>query len=69
MVMEFRVVGHPSTGKPMVEVMEDDEVIAGMYGHDGGIRIVSAYLDGVDHEPPSSPGLLPAVLVRLSDRK
>ena len=69
MGIEFRVGEHTMTHKPMVEVFDDGELIACIYGHDGGIRIVSKYLDGVDHEPPSGPGFPPAVVVNLSDRK
>lgn len=69
MGIEFRIGEHTMNHKPMVEVMEDGKFIAGIYGHDDGIRIVSLYLDGVDHEPPPSPGFPPAVVVKLSDRK
>ena len=65
MGIEFRVSEHTMTHKSMVEVFEDGEFIAGIYGHDGGIRIVSKYLDGVDHEPCFPP----AVVVKLSNKK
>ena len=65
MGMEFRVGDHTMTHKPMVEVMENGEFVAGIYGHNGGIRIVSKYLDGVDHELCSPP----ALVVRLSNKK
>jgi len=54
--MEFRITTHTVTGKPMVEVWRKGEFIAGIYAHEDGLRIVSKYLDGVEHEvdvPPS----------------
>ena len=60
---EFRVATHTETGKPMIEAWKDGVFIAGIYGHDGGIRIVSKYLDGVEHEPVYPP----AVVIKFSD--
>ncbi len=65
MGMEFRLGTNTLTEKPTVEAWKDGEVIAFIYGNDGGIRIVSKYLDGVDHEPCFPP----AVVVKLSNRK
>ena len=65
MGIEFRVSEHTMTHKPMVEVWKDGELIAGVYGHDDGIRIVSKYLDGVDREP----NFPPAIVIKLSSRK
>ena len=60
--MEFRIGTHKETGKPMVEAWKDGEFVAGIYGHDDGMRIVSKYLDGLEHEA-SYP---PAVILKLS---
>jgi len=54
--MEFRIEKDTVTGKPMVEVWQDDKFIAAIYTHEDGMQIVSKYLDGVEHEvdmPPS----------------
>jgi hypothetical protein len=45
------------TGKPMVEVWQDGEFIASIYGHEDGLRIVSKYLDGVEHEAATPPSI------------
>ena len=60
--MEFRIGTHTETGKPMVEAWKDGKFVAGIYGHDDGIRIASKYLDGLEHEA-SYP---PAVILKLS---
>jgi hypothetical protein len=39
--------------------------VAGIHPHEDGIRIVSKYIDGVEHEP----GYPPAVVVQLSKAK
>ena len=65
MGMEFRVSEHTMTQKPMVEVWKDGEFIASIYGHDDGLRVVSKYLNGVDHESCFPP----ALVIKLSSRK
>ncbi len=60
--MEFRIGTHTETGKPMVEAWRDGTFVAGIYGHDDGIQIVSKYLDGLEQQP----GYPPAVVVHLS---
>lgn len=56
--MEFRIAKHTVTGKPMVEVWQDSEFIAGIYAHEDGMRIVSKQLDGVEHEASVPPSLV-----------
>ena len=56
--MEFRISTHTVTGKPMVEVWQDGEFIASIYGHEDGMRIVSKYLDGVKHEAATPPSIV-----------
>ena len=56
--MEFRVGTHPETGKSMGEVWEDGRFIAGIHAHEDGMRIVSKYLDGVEHEPVYPPSVV-----------
>ena len=65
MGMEFLVSEHTMTHKPMVEAWKDGEFIASIYGHDDGLRVVSKYLDGVDHEPVFPP----TIVIKLSSRK
>lgn len=60
--MEFRVATHMETGKPMVEAWKDGKFVAGIYVHEDGLRIVSKYLDGVEHEPVFPP----AVVIKFS---
>ena len=63
---EFRVVPHSMLlGKQMIEFWKDGQFIAGIYAHDDGIRIVSKYLGGVDHEP----NFPPAIVIKLSSRR
>ena len=55
--MDFRIETHKLKGIPVVEVWDDGELIAGIYSHGSGLKIVSKYLDGVVHEsgtPPST---------------
>jgi len=63
---EFRVKPHGKLpSNQMVEFWRDGVFVAGIYPHEGGIRIVSKYLDwvnGVKHEP----GYPPSVVVHLS---
>ena len=56
--MEFRTKTDTTTGKPMVEVWRNSEFIAGIYAHEDGIRIVSKYLDGVEHETDMPPSVV-----------
>jgi len=49
----------------MVEFWRDGVFVAGIYPHEDGIRIVSKYMDGAEHEP----GYPPAVVVQLSKVK
>ena len=56
--MEFRVTTHTVTGKSMVEVWQDGEFIASIYAHEDGMRIVSKYLDGVEHEAAMPPSIV-----------
>ena len=61
--IEFRVKPHGTLpGNQMVEFCRDGVFVAGIYPHEDGIRIVSKYMDGVEHEP----GYPPAVVVQLS---
>ena len=57
-VMEFRINTDPVTRKPMVEVWREEEFIAGIYVHEDGMRIVSNYLDGVEHETDRPPSIV-----------
>ncbi len=60
--MEFRIGTHTGTRKPMVEAWKDGEFVAAIYSHDDGIRIVSKYLDGVEHKVDTPP----SVVIKLS---
>lgn len=57
-VIKFRLATHTETGEPMVEVWRDDIFVAGIYGHEKGVRLVSKYFDGVEHEPNYPPGVV-----------
>ena len=60
---EFSVKPHgilPSN--QMVEFWRDGVFVAGIYPHEDGLRIVSKYMDGVEHEP----GYPPSVVMHLS---
>lgn len=56
--MEFRIATHTGTGKPMVEVWQGGEFIASIYAHEDGMRIVSKYLDGVEHQVATPPSIV-----------
>jgi len=56
--MEFRIATHTLTGKPMVEVWQAGEFIASIYAHEDGMRIVSKYLDGVEHQVATPPSMV-----------
>ena len=57
-MIEFRLSTHNITGEPMVEVWRDDTFVASIYGHEDGMRIVSKYLDGVEHEADMPPSIV-----------
>jgi len=57
-MIDFNISTDSATGNPMVEVWRDGEFIADIYGHQDGIRVVSKYLDGVQHEAGSPPALV-----------
>ena len=62
----FRVKPHGILlGNEMVEFWQGGVFVAGIYPHEDGIRIVSKYIDGVEHEPEYPP----AVVVQLSKVK
>jgi len=63
-MIEFRVSTLPATDETMVEVWHDDTFVAGIYGHEKGVRLVSKYLEGVIDDP----GRLPAVVIILSEK-
>ncbi len=46
----------------MVEVRREGKFIASIYVHEDGFRIVSKYLDGVEHETD----IPPSVVIKLS---
>ncbi len=60
--MEFRLGTDTAAGRIMVEVWRDGTFVAGIYKHDDGIKIVSKYLDGLEHDS----GYPPAVVVHFS---
>ena len=61
-MIKFRLSTHVITDEPMVLVWRDDTFVAGIYGHEEGVRLVSKYFDGVVYDP----GLTPAVVIKLS---
>jgi len=50
-------------GDTMVEVWRDGQFVAGIYPHEEGLRVVSKYLDGVQHEDVKPP----SVVIQLSE--
>ncbi len=61
--IEFRVKPHGVLPRSqMVEFWRDGVFVAGVYPHEDGIRVVSKYMDRVEHEP----GYPPAAVVHLS---
>ena len=42
--MEFHTATHTVTGKPMVEVWQNEKLTASIYAHEDGMQIVSKYL-------------------------
>ncbi len=63
-MIEFKLVTHLQSGRPMVEVFRDDIFIAGIYGHEEGIHLVSKYFDGVEHNPDYPP----SVVIKLAEK-
>ena len=61
-MIKFRLSTHSTTDEPMVEVWRDDTLVAGIYGHEEGVRLVSMLFDGVAYDPGSPP----AVVIKLS---
>jgi len=55
--LEFRIGTHTETGKPVVEAWKNGEFVAAIYGHGDGIRVVSKYLDGLEHDLGYPPGV------------
>ncbi|GAH86115.1 unnamed protein product, partial [marine sediment metagenome] len=45
-------------GKQMVEFWRDGQFVAGIYPHEDGMRLVSKYLDGVEHEAAMPPSIV-----------
>jgi len=46
-MIKFRLSTDSTTNEPMVEVRRDDTFVAGIYGHQEGMQLVSKYFDGV----------------------
>jgi len=64
-VIEFILATHTKTGQPLVEVWRGNTFVAGIYGQEGGVQLVSKYLDGVEH----TSGYPPAVFIKLSEKE
>ena len=60
-MIEFRLSTHSMTERSMVEVWRDGIFVASIYEHEGGVRLVSKYYDGVEHDATYPP----AVLIKL----
>jgi len=61
--IEFRVKPHGILpDNQMVELWRGGVFVAGIYPHEDGLRIVSKYMDGVEHEL----GYPPSVVMHLS---
>uniref|UniRef100_A0A6H1Z829 Uncharacterized protein n=2 Tax=viral metagenome TaxID=1070528 RepID=A0A6H1Z829_9ZZZZ len=56
--MELQKEVDAETGQEMIQLLENGCVIARIYPHPEGIRIVSEYLDGVQHEAVMPPALV-----------
>ncbi len=63
-MIKFKLATHTQSGRPMVEVFRDDIFIAGIYGHEEGIQLVSKYFDGVEHKPDYPP----SVVIKLAKK-
>lgn len=65
MSMTFRLAWHKAKPETqMIECFRDGELVAAIYPHDDGIRIVSKYIAGVTEES----GLPPSAVIKLRDR-
>lgn len=42
----------------MVKVWRDGKFVASIYAHEDGLRVVSKYLDGVEHEAAVPPSIV-----------
>jgi len=61
--MEFRVKPHETLpDNQMVEVWRGGVFVAGIYPHEDGLKLVSKYWDGVEHDP----GYPPCVIMHLT---
>jgi len=68
MSYEFRVVPHSTIpSEQLVECWRDGKLVAGIYPHQEGIRIISKYLADVSRETVPDDTGIPAVLIRLRD--
>ena len=61
-MIKFRLSTHGITDEPMVEVWRDDTFVASIYGHEDGMKIVSKYLDGIEHQV----AMPPSIVIRFS---
>ncbi len=61
-MITFKIKAHSRLPGTMVEVWRDGKFVASIYGHDGGVRLVSKYLDSV-HEETGKP---PSLVVKLT---
>jgi len=66
-MIKFRLSTQSITDEPMVEVLRDDTILASIYGHEEGVRLVSKYFDGV--RTTYDPGSPPAVVIKLPKRR
>ena len=57
-MIHFRVREDSPHSGAMVEVRRDGKVLAGIYGHRDGIRVVSKYIDGTRHEASEPPSVV-----------
>jgi len=62
MAYEFRVVPHVVLGEEMIECWRDGVLVAGIYPHQDGIRIVSKYMASVHVEQGED---LPSVAIYI----
>ena len=63
-MIKFKLATHTQSGRTMVEVFRDDTFVAGIYGHEKGIQLVSKYFDGVER----NPGYPPSVVIKLAEK-
>ena len=64
-MIKFRLSTHSITDDPMVEIWRDGAFVASIYGHEEGVRIVSKYLDGVEHEV----NMPPSIVIKFSEEE